>query len=862
MATTTDIVTSLFPYPGLRPFRRDEAEIFFGREEQVDQLLGTLAAQPFLAVVGPSGCGKSSLVRAGMLAALESGFIAAAGSRWLVAEMRPGNRPRHNLAEALLACGLFSPDVAEQTNAAALIAATLRRGPRGIVELLHETKLPEQTNLLVLVDQFEEIFRFRQHHDSGEARAFVDLLLASAAQKEVPIYVVITMRSDFLGDCAVFEGLPEALNQGQFLTPRLKRDDCREAILGPAAVFDAEVEPALVNRILNDIGTDPDQLPLMQHALLRVWTRSSAQSDGPGGHEGDGEAANEQADSTGFELHAPVVMRLVDYEEVGGVANALSNHADEVFDSLDERDQQIAERLFRCLSERGEGRRDTRHPTPLKTVADVAGTSPQALMEVIDAFRQPECSFLTPPDGVPLEERTVLDISHESLIRQWRRLAQWVDQESESAAMYRRLRETALLWKVGKAAFWGTPDLEQMLAWRDRERPTAAWAERYGGRFDRSMLFLDASEAIRAKRDHEEQLRQQHELDLSHRVANSERRRANEAEWRQWEQAQANKRLKFRAVVLTIVTVFAGCLGAFSVALVVFLLILCLGANGLVEESKQQRDIAIETLEMLIVGNEGFDDPETQQLRKQLIDRLGKQTLVARLGTLSANMDTDWNFTAPEKFREAASRARIGDIFLALGESKKAWEQFDKSRILWDELAISMNSDQDAQLNRVVIYRRMGDAKLQTDDIRSARNFYRQAIGFRENSANFDDSNALVKREVALLYNQMAWLLATSAVKEIRNGNDAVKYATMSCELTEWNEPMRIDTLAAAYAEAGDFDNAIKWQSKAVESPKAFTAEEFEEVKLRLNLFKAQQPYHQGPATSAPPEPAVAPTAP
>ena len=111
------------------------------------------------------------------------------------------------------------------------------------MEVLHDTPLPEGTNLLLLVDQFEEIFRYRQQGDSDEADAFVALLLATAEQHEVPVYVVMTMRSDFLGDCAVFHGLPEAINAGQFLTPRLTREQRREAIVGPAMVFGGQVEP-------------------------------------------------------------------------------------------------------------------------------------------------------------------------------------------------------------------------------------------------------------------------------------------------------------------------------------------------------------------------------------------------------------------------------------------------------------------------------------------------------------------------------------------------------------------------------------------------------------------------------------------
>lgn len=150
------------PYPGLRPFKREESDIFFGREQHVDQLLEKLAQQHFLAVVGTSGCGKSSLVKAGMLPALDAGFLAQAGARWTVADLRPGHRPMWALAESLLASQAFAPARGTEPESLALLHATLRRGPLGLVEAMRETPLPESANLLVLVDQFEEIFRYRR----------------------------------------------------------------------------------------------------------------------------------------------------------------------------------------------------------------------------------------------------------------------------------------------------------------------------------------------------------------------------------------------------------------------------------------------------------------------------------------------------------------------------------------------------------------------------------------------------------------------------------------------------------------------------------------------------------------------------
>jgi len=237
MSLAPETGMSTFPYPGLRPFEQSEADLFFGREEQVDQLLGKLKVHRFLAVTGPSGCGKSSLVRAGLLPALETGFMASAGVCWQSAVLRPESQPLLNLASALLAPQALGRQTEDLEEEIGFLAATLRRGPLGLVEAVRAADFPAGTNLLVLVDQFEEIFRFHRLGGTSESNAFVDLLLASAGEPSVSIYVVLTMRSDYLGNCPVFRGLPEAMNESQFLTPRLTREQNRAAIVGPAAMF-------------------------------------------------------------------------------------------------------------------------------------------------------------------------------------------------------------------------------------------------------------------------------------------------------------------------------------------------------------------------------------------------------------------------------------------------------------------------------------------------------------------------------------------------------------------------------------------------------------------------------------------------
>lgn len=535
------MITTQIPYPGLRPFERSESDIFFGREEQTDQLLRTLENKHFLAVVGPSGCGKSSLVRAGMIAGLETGYMAKAGARWRVATMRPGSSPFAKLAAALLDDSALGPERGDHEGAGAFLEATLRRGPLGLIEVLRETPLPPGTNLLLLVDQFEEVFRFRARTDHDEADAFVALLLSSA-QQESSIYVVLTMRSDYIGHCAFFAGLPEALNQSQYLTPRLTREQRHSAIVGPARVFGGDVEPQLVNRILNEMGPEPNLLPVFQHLLMRMWTYDRSRTE-------DGNAS--QAAENGSTLvpalalaqaprtaspgnigssavavmvsESPAttpgrILTLRDYEAVGGFAHALSNHANEVFDSLNESQRKTATLMFRRLCERGGQLRDVRRPTPLLEILELAHLNLDEVTQVADAFRRPEHSFLTPSFPEPLTTATVLDITHESLIPQWDRLNKWVELERESARTYRFLVENASLWKEGKAALWGTPNLDEAIYWQQRENPTKEWAKRYGGDFELAEEFLKASrqkrdvELAEAKAQQERRLRRAYRL--------------------------------------------------------------------------------------------------------------------------------------------------------------------------------------------------------------------------------------------------------------------------------------------------------------------------------------------------------------
>lgn len=462
------------PFPGLRPFTIDECHLFFGREGQVDEILLNLSRFRSVTVMGYSGSGKSSLMNCGVVPVLLGGFMTHTSPYWSVISTRPGDSPITNLANAIVN-QLVQQGRIDEGDAQihkSIINSVLRNGPEGLVDVCRYLQLKEGENIFFLIDQFEELFRFREKGDgdyANDATAYVNLILEAVRQTEVPIYVSINMRSDFIGECAVFPGLTQMINQSNYLVPQLTREQKRMAIEGPVAVGGGRISSRLLKRLLADIADHQDQLPILQHALMRTW---------------DYWVANR-------EQGEPIDIR--HYNAVGKIGQALSLHANEAYEELTTREKEIAEILFKNVTERNQENQGLRRPCKVETIAELADASVPEVVKVIEEFRKPGRSFLMPGIQVPLKGASVIEISHESLMRIWSRLSAWVEEEFESAAMYKRIGEAAAMYQIGKTSLWRPPDLQLALNWQKKQKPTRTWAQRYDEAFERAIVFLDTS---------------------------------------------------------------------------------------------------------------------------------------------------------------------------------------------------------------------------------------------------------------------------------------------------------------------------------------------------------------------------------
>jgi energy-coupling factor transporter ATP-binding protein EcfA2 len=462
------------PFPGLRPFSIEDSHLFFGREGQADELLFKLSQNRSVTVLGHSGSGKSSLIYCGLIPMLYGGFVTEAGPNWKIIVSRPGTSPMDNLADSIVSYLIQEKRIAESDRKVkkTIIKSVLLNSNDGLVEIASYLQFEEPYNIFFFIDQFEELFRFRDSNGEqsiNEATSYVNLFITANRQKRKPVYAAFSMRSDFIGDSASFDGLSEMINASNYLVPQMTRDHMRLAIEGPVAVGGGRISTRLVKRLLNDVGDNQDQLPILQHALMRTW---------------DYWVANREPSEP---------MDIRHYNAIGRMSQALSLHANEAFDELDRHEKEVAEVLFKSITEKISEGQEMRRPERISQIAELAQTSEEKVIDVVEKFRKPGRSFLMPGTHVILESDSMVELSHESLMRIWTRLSTWVDEEYESASMYKRISDAAAMYQIGKTNLWRPPDLQLALNWQKKQKPTRTWAQRYDIAFERAIVFLDTS---------------------------------------------------------------------------------------------------------------------------------------------------------------------------------------------------------------------------------------------------------------------------------------------------------------------------------------------------------------------------------
>ena len=388
------------PYKGLRAFDETDAADFFGRAALVDELVCALRDRRLVAVVGPSGIGKSSVVKAGLIPALRGGELPES-AHWLVTDMFPGAYPYEELAAALLRVAVERPDD---------LVEELARDELGIRRVVKRI-LPSGGHLLLVIDQFEELFTLTA--DDETRRRFLSGLTALASDPHSRVHVLVTIRADFLDHPLRDPEFGELLRTGMVAVAAPSEDELADAIEQPARRIGIRFEPGLVSQIVADVRDQPGALPLLQYALTELF-------------------ANRSGD----------MLRHEGYLATGGVLGALGLRAEDLYARLGPSARAACRQVFLRLVSADPASHDTRRRVRRNELRQLE-LEPDTLDEVL--VRYGEHRLLT-FDREPLTRTPTVEVAHEAILSQWDRLHGWIEERREHLLLHRRLVEAVAEW--------------------------------------------------------------------------------------------------------------------------------------------------------------------------------------------------------------------------------------------------------------------------------------------------------------------------------------------------------------------------------------------------------------------------------
>ena len=473
------------PYPGLRPFTEEESIFFKGRDQHIRQIVRLLEKNKMAFITGASGDGKSSMVYAGVIPYIRAGFFKARFNGWLIVDFKPQKNPLKSLSDAFA----YELDIDP-----AKCESELYNGFSSLVDLYKESGYcvtddgrrdisNSGKSLLIVADQFEEVFtnidNFEQGRPSDEAYTAVNLLLETiriSITENLPIFVIFTMRSDFISQCTFFKNLPEYIAYSQFFVPQLKRTEIRQVIEEPALMAGGKVSPRLTEVIINNLNSGFDQLPVLQHALNLLW-RIADNGDTEidlihlakiAGISSDSLSIDEKGEFDRWFNNLPDYQRK--YYEKPDLNNVLNAHAGILYESAydyfmqnadwaeksitPEESKEIIETTFKSLT-KIDNNRPVRNRCTLSEITGIINKehiTNATVCGVINIFRTPENALVKPfsvngnPETEYLSGDTVLDVTHEALIRNWKLLSEWDVEEATDMKDFHDLNTQMQLW--------------------------------------------------------------------------------------------------------------------------------------------------------------------------------------------------------------------------------------------------------------------------------------------------------------------------------------------------------------------------------------------------------------------------------
>jgi len=478
------------PFPGLRPYKVDEHEFYYSYGYRTSEVLSRLLTNKFVTLVGESGSGKASLVNCAIIPTLNEGFAGKGGEKWDCISFRPGTNPFKNLALALahsrvfLEGGKIEPGFTEQ------LEEMLRGSVQGLLNVFEKFSLKNEHNLFIHINDFEDVFAFKDLYENEEdTHLFINLILKFIRRSNYPVYVAMSLSSDFLSASSLYPGLPEVINDSQYMIPKMDAAHLGRVISHGFKHLGIKTDPNLVDEVtqdFRDLSPGNYRLQYALKAMVDCWMTEKKRTE---------------------------TVEVEHYRESGGIERAVEISAEEVFAKFNSKQQEICAYLFKCVTQTG--RQNRPRAVSIDSVSEISRYPVEEVIEVVNYFAFEELEFIEVIETYDIEEHlehldsldnivdnpfseinkySKITLRHVELINCWPRLQEWVEEEKRYMDIYLRLVNAAQLNRKGQKGYFVNPELDMALEWYSDQKPTKEWAKRYNPNFDDAIAYLIASE--------------------------------------------------------------------------------------------------------------------------------------------------------------------------------------------------------------------------------------------------------------------------------------------------------------------------------------------------------------------------------
>lgn len=474
------------PFVGHIPYKEINAADFLGRTKDVQSLLEIIQKNKLTAIIGAKGSGKSSLINAGLIPRLKEGFLGQGGDQWAICKFRPGISPIENLVYALVSNGVLTDDGKANTSDFKSYLQTIRDFKQlGIIEIFKNSEILNRKNLLIVVDQMDDLFRFKRYFDADtedDDNLLLDIIARTVQVKDVPVYFLLALRSNYTDKLSDYVRLQEIISRSIYSIKNIGREGIQEIIEKHFQLNNMNFDPKVREQIENVVLADTTKLQNLQYLMFKLYEKGQAKADG----------------STPIKINQNWV------DELGGIKNNIRKGLQSFYDDLTTSEKALFEKLHRALMHFQDNNGSKLYAT-FNAITKFTNSTSTQINQLLQKINLSLHGFyeLIPPliTNIEVNENKIPDkksvfAPNFSSNFEWKLIKDWENDEQKNFQDFVDFENNYKKFKLSQGSYLVPPALDLARNWQEKKEVNAAWARKYNLDFKGTNQYIDNSYKI------------------------------------------------------------------------------------------------------------------------------------------------------------------------------------------------------------------------------------------------------------------------------------------------------------------------------------------------------------------------------